>query len=424
MTQVEFSQHFFLQVALILLVVGLLGKLSLRLGQPVVVGEMIAGILIGPSVLGMLAPSLHAQLFPEPTIDVVYVVSQVGLVLYMFLVGAEFQIKRIDSHWRSAVSVSLAGIIAPFILGGLLALALVGQPGLFPAHVRPLEAVLFMGTAMSITAFPVLARIIQELGLAKTSLGTLTLAAAAFDDVIAWCLLAFALASLGGTPAVALTAIGGAIVYTLVVLWGVRPALRWLEGRAKRFNELGRLSLSLIILLLMLGAYFTERVGIHAVFGAFVLGLTVPRGLLTRELERRLKPIVSTLLLPLFFVYSGLNTQLGLVALRPSAWGLTVGVFLVACLGKGVACWLAARLRGESAAEALGIGTLMNARGLTELIILNIGLERGIIGPTLFAVLVIMALGTTLMTTPLFRLVYRRPASVPRPAPAVADQAS
>jgi Kef-type K+ transport system membrane component KefB len=341
----------------------------------------------------------------------------------MFLVGAEFQVNKISTRWRSAVAVSLTGIIVPFILGGLLALALLGRPSLFPASVKPIEAVLFMGTAMSITAFPVLARIIQELGLTKSSLGTLTLAAAAFDDIVAWCLLALALASLGGTPAVALVAIGGAIAYSLGVWRGVRPALRWLEARAKRHNELGRMALSGILMLLMLGAYFTERVGIHAVFGAFVLGLAVPRGLLTHELERRLRPLVSTLLLPLFFVYSGLNTQLGLVALQPSAWGLSVGVFLVACLGKGVACWLAARVRGESPAEALGIGTLMNARGLTELIVLNIGLERGIIGPTLFAVLVIMALATTLMTTPLFRLVYRRPVSIPSAVPAVADQA-
>ncbi|MCC6189280.1 MAG: cation:proton antiporter [Anaerolineales bacterium] len=385
-----------------------MGRLAQKLGQPVVIGEMVAGIVLGPSVLGWLFPETQARLFPQATIGVVYVISQVGLVLYMFLVGVEFQIGLIGDRMGRAAAVSLAGILAPFVLGGGLALLLLDDLSLFPASVGRWEAMLFMGAAISITAFPVLARILQELGIDKTPLGTVTLGAAAVNDVVAWCLLAIVLASFSGDTRVALWAFAGALVYVLVVLGVLRPALRWVERRAKRNNDLGALAMTLLIMLLMLGAYFTDRIGIHAVFGAFVLGVAMPRGIVTRELERRLSSLVRTFLLPLFFVYSGLNTQLGLVALKPSLWAILLVVLLVAIVGKGVACGLAAFWRGEPKHRALAIGTLMNARGLTELIILNIGLERGVIAPALFAIMVAMALVTTLMTTPLFRFIWHR----------------
>lgn len=408
MSNSEFSQYFFLQAALILVAVGIMGRLAQRLGQPAVIGEMVAGIMLGPSILGALLPDLQARLFPEPTIGVIYVVSQIGLVLYMFLVGVEFQVGLIGERLGRAAAVSLAGIITPFILGGGLALLLIGDHDLFPASVSRLEAVLFMGAAISITAFPVLARIIHELGLEKTPMGTITLAAAAVDDVIAWCLLALVLASFSGNGLIALLAVAGGVVYTVVVLLGVRPSLRWIERRALRQNDLSAVALTLIIMLLMLGAFFTDLIGIHAVFGAFILGVAMPRGVVTRELERRLSPLVRTFLLPLFFVYSGLHTELGLVALQPSMWVITALVLGVAIVGKGVACSLAAYWQGEPKHRALAIGTLMNARGLTELIILNIGLERGVIAPPLFAVLVVMALVTTLMTTPVFKAIWLR----------------
>jgi Kef-type K+ transport system membrane component KefB len=408
MSNFEFSQYFFLQAAVILVAVGALGRLAQKLGQPVVIGEMVAGIVLGPSVLGWLFPEAQARLFPQPTIGVVYVISQVGLVLYMFLVGVEFQIGLIGDRMGHAAAVSLAGIVAPFVLGGGLALLLLGNPELFPPHVGRLEAMLFMGAAISITAFPMLARIIQELGLDKTPLGTVTLGAAAVDDVVAWCLLAVVLASFNGDSRLLLWAVGGGLIYVSVVLGILRPALRWVERRAKRNNDLGALAMTLLVMLLMLGAYFTDRIGIHAVFGAFILGVAMPRGIVTRELERRLSPLVRTFLLPLFFVYSGLNTQLGLVGLKPSLWVVTLVVLLTAILGKGVACGLAAYWRGEPKHRAMAIGTLMNARGLTELIILNIGLERGVIAPALFAIMVVMALVTTLMTTPLFKFIWHR----------------
>jgi Kef-type K+ transport system membrane component KefB len=407
-SNIEFTQYFFLQAALILIAVGLFGRLAQKVNQPAVIGEMLAGIVLGPSVLGLVWPEAHARLFPPDTISIVYVISQVGLVLYMFLVGAEFQIGLIGDRLDRAAAVSLAGILTPFVLGSGLALLLVGNHDLYPAGVTPLEAALFTGAAISITAFPMLARIIHELGLEKTPMGTVTMAAAAVDDVVAWCLLAVALASLSGDSGIALRAILGGAAYTALVLGVVRPAMRWVDRRARRNNDLGAAAMTLIIMLLMLGAYFTDLIGIHAVFGAFVMGVAMPRGLVTSLLERRLIPLVRLFLLPLFFVYSGLNTQLGLVALQPGLWLLTGVVLVVAILGKGLACGLAALWKGEPPHRALGIGTLMNARGLTELVILNIGLERGVIAPAMFAVMVVMALVTTLMTTPIFRYIWQR----------------
>jgi len=416
----ELALYFFLQAAIILITIRVVGKVALKLGQPQVIGEMFAGILLGPSLFGALVPELHAQLFPKATISVLYVVSQLGLVFYMFLVGVEFQVGLISKKLRSAAAVSLAGIAAPFVLGSLLAFTLSQNREMFPEHVTVWEGMLFVGAAMSITAFPVLARIIQDRGLTGTALGTLTLGAASVDDAVAWCLLAVVLASLSGNGLIALLAIVGGGLYTLGMLTIGRRFFQRMEVRAQHHKGLREQTLLIIVILVMLGAFFTDFIGIHAVFGAFVLGTAMPRGVVTEQLEQKFKPVVKSFLLPLFFVYSGLNTQLGLVALKPSMWGITLAVLLVACLGKGVACWAAARLTGEPNREALGIGVLMNARGLTELIILNIGLDRGVIQPALFAIMVIMALATTLMTTPLFKLLYER-SLVIKPALAEAE---
>jgi Kef-type K+ transport system membrane component KefB len=283
---------------------------------------------------------------------------------------------------------------------------LLGHGGFFTGSVTPAQAGLFMGAAMSITAFPMLARIIDERGLTGTMLGTMALAAGAIDDVAAWLILAFVVASFGGNPAVAGVALVGALAYVAMVFGPLRPWLRRLARRADEEGEVSPTVFTHVLLLLMLAAWFTDRVGVYSVFGAFVLGTAFPRGVLTRELQRVIGPLTVGLLLPLFFVYSGLNTRLSLVN-TPTLWLIAIAVFLVACVGKGLACWLAARLNGATQAEALGVGTLMNARGLMELILLNIGLERGLITPTLFTILVLMAIGTTLMAYPLFGLVYR-----------------
>ncbi len=407
MSNHELSILFFLQLAFILAIIRLVGIAVRKIGQPQVVGEMIAGVLIGPSLLGAFFPEFQAQLFPKPSKTIIYAVSQVGLVLYMFLVGTEFSIDLVRRRLRSAAMVSLAGIVTPFMLGSLLALQMAGNASLFAVNVSRWEAMLFLGAAMSITAFPMLARIIYERGLTGTSLGTLALAAGSMDDAAAWCILAIVLASFGGDVQIAVMAIGGGLIYAAMVLMIAKPLLRRLEPIAQRNNGMNGAMLGFLLMLLMVGAWFTDYVRIYAVFGAFILGIAMPRGIIVRDLQQRLEPITTNFLLPLFFIYSGLNTKLGLL-ISPSLLGITVVVLLMACLGKGVACWLAARLNGENNREAMAIGALMNARGLMELILLNIGLEHGIITPTLFTIMVIMAVVTTLMTSPVFELIYRR----------------
>jgi Kef-type K+ transport system membrane component KefB len=406
MSNHELSIQFFLQLAVILATIRLVGWAARKIGQPQVVGEMIAGVLLGPSLFGWLLPEWHAGLLPAASKPIIYAASQVGVVLYMFIVGTEFQVDLIRQRLRSAVAVSTSGIVLPFALGGLLAFFLVRDQQFFAHGVGVWEAILFLGAAMSITAFPMLARIIYERGLTGTSLGTLTLAAGAIDAAAAWSLLALVLASFSGNGAIAWLAIGGGALYGAVVLLVGKPLLRRLEALAQRHGQVTGPMLGFVLMLLMLGAWFTDYVRIYAVFGAFILGTAMPRGVVTRDLQRLLEPLATNFLLPLFFIYSGLNTQLGLVV-TPSLWWVTLVVVLVACVGKGAGCYLAARLSGENNQQALAIGALMNARGLMELILLNIGLERGIITPTLFTMMVIMAIVTTLMASPLFELIQR-----------------
>ncbi|MGC3988222.1 MAG: cation:proton antiporter [Chthoniobacteraceae bacterium] len=403
----DLSLHFFLQLAFILAVCRLVGWLAGKLGQPQVVGEMIAGVLMGPSLFGRLAPEWQAQMFPDASKGVIFSVCQVGLAVYMFLVGAEFDLGLIRNRLRSAASVSIAGIAAPFALGVITATCTWQGWGLFSAKTTQLEAMLFMGAAMSITAFPMLARIIYERGLTGTSLGTLALAAGSMDDAAAWCVLAVVLASFGKDAGIAMLAIGGTVAYVAVVMGVIRPLMKRLGDHVEREGRLSHGVLSITLALLMIGAWFTDTIGIYAVFGAFIMGLAMPRGLFTKKLNELLEPATTTLLLPMFFIYSGLNTRLDLLNSWPMA-GLALVILFFAIAGKGVACWLAALFNGEPNREAMAIGSLMNARGLMELIILNIGLQRGIITPALFTIMVLMAIVTTLMATPLFELVYGR----------------
>ena len=407
MSSVDLTAVTFLQLAVILAVVRLVGTVARRVGQPQVVGEMIAGVMLGPSLFGWLLPELHSTVFPEASLSVLRTFSQLGLVLYMFLVGTEFSIDMIRVRVRSAAGVSFAGIAGPFLLSSLLTLYIYTDPAFFAPGVSKWGAILFMGAAMSITAFPVMARIIQERGLTGTSLGSLALASGAIDDAAAWCSFAVVLAIFNGDPRIALLAFGGTLAYAGVVALVRRYVLCQLRARARRNQGLSGPMMSFVLMLVMLAAWFTEYVGIHAVFGAFILGVAMPRGVVTRDLHRRLEPVATSFLVPLFFVSSGMNTQLGLVV-TPELWILTAIVLGVACVGKGGACWLAGRFNGETNRDALALGTLMNARGLMELILLNIALERGIITPGLFTIMVIMAVGTTLMASPVFELIYWR----------------
>ena len=298
-------------------------------------------------------------------------------------------------------------MLAPFVLGGALAVALVAVPGLFSEKATLLESMLFLGAAMSITAFPMLARIIYERGLTGTELGTLALAAGAIGDAGAWCVLSVVLASFGAGALVAVKAILGGAIYAALILTVGRKLLKRLGTAAEKAGALTPSLLGVTLLLFMLAVWFTDSIGIHAVFGGFLLGIAMPRGFFAREIQRQLEPFAVVFLLPMFFTFSGLNTRLDLVS-SPQLLLIAGAVILVACLGKGGACWAAARLHGEDNRTALALGTLMNSRGLMELIIINIGLQKGIIEPSLFSILVLMAIVTTLMASPMFEWVYGR----------------
>ena len=405
MTNFEVSIRFFLQLAVILGACRFVGYATRYLGQTQVVGEMIAGVLLGPSLLGWLAPGWQAYLFPKPTMTVLYCAAQVGLALYMFLVGLDFRIDLIRSRKRSAISVSLAGILTPMALGAAIAYLLRTDTTVFKPEVALWQNMLFLAAAMSITAFPMLARIIRESGMSGTSLGTLALAAGSSDDAAAWCILAVVLASFRSQPAIALLAIGGGLVYAVTMLTAGRRLLARFLDFVETRPRLTGLPLPATLALLMLAAWFTDAIGIYAVFGAFILGAAVPRGAFADQLQDKLEPLTVNLLLPLFFVYSGLNTKVNLLN-TPRLWAIGLLLLVAAVVGKGVACYFAARWNGEPRREAATIGALMNARGLMELIILNIGRDFGVITDTLFSMMVIMAIATTLMASPLFELLY------------------
>jgi Kef-type K+ transport system membrane component KefB len=407
---------YFLQMFVILATCRFFGWLVRRwLRQPQVIGEMIAGVVLGPSLLGLLAPGLQSFLFPPESRPVLYVVAQLGIGLYMFLVGLDFRSDDFRSNAPSAVAVSVSGIVVPFLVAVVGTPLLMGVPGLFTAGVSQFNATLFLGAAIAITAFPVLARIIQERGLNGSLIGTLSLSAAAIGDAIAWCVLAVVLASLGAGPGVAVIAIVGGISLAAVLIFlGPRmfaPLGRLAEREHASGQPLSTTVLAAALLLFTLSAWFADFIGLHAVFGGFLIGTAMPRGIIADRLRQLLEPFTLVFLLPVFFTYSGLNTRLTMVNTLPLLL-IALGILAASIFAKFVACWAAARLSGQDNRSSLGIGALMNARGLTELIILNIGLQAGIIGSALFSMMVLMAIVTTLMASPLFEWVYGRAARV------------
>lgn len=410
MSPAEVSIVFFAQLFIIVVAARLIGWLGKRfLGQPQVVGEMIAGVVLGPSLFGLIAPDLQALVFPKETKNVLYVGAQLGVGLYMFLVGLGFDRTHFRSNAASAGAVSISGMAAPFLFAVLLTPWLISIPGLFAPNLSLFQATLFMGACISITAFPMLARIIHERGLSKSPLGALSLSAGAIDDAGAWTVLAIVLATFGGGSAVAMKAIFGAVGFAVLVLGFGPKLLKPLGDRAEREGGVNQSLLGIVLMLFLLSAFAMDWAGMHAVFGGFLLGVAMPRGMLAREARTKLEPFTVVLLLPMFFTFSGLNTQLSMMA-DPSLLVVTLVILAASILSKGGACWAAARLTGQNNATAMGIGALMNARGLMELIIINIGLQKGIIGVELFSMLVLMAVVTTLMASPLFELVYGRSA--------------
>ncbi|KAB8330327.1 sodium:proton antiporter [Scytonema tolypothrichoides VB-61278] len=392
----------------VLIVIGLsrLVGLAFRwINQPLVIGEIVAGIMLGPSLFGLVAPGLASTLFPPETIPFLNVLSQVGLIFFMFLIGLELNPKYLSGNLEIAVLTSHVSILVPFSLGTLLALLL--YPLVSNASVSFTAFALFLGAAMSITAFPVLARIITENNLQRTRLGTLALTCAAVDDVTAWCLLAVAIAvARTGSITAAFPTILASLVYIGLMVTVGRTFLKRLATYYRRVGRLSQLVLALIYMAVVASALITELIGIHLIFGAFLLGAAMPKNAgLVRELAIKTEDFVLIFLLPVFFAYSGLRTQIGLLN-KPELWALCLAVLAVAIIGKYVGTYVAARVSGIEKREASALGWLMNTRGLTELIVLNIGLSLGVISPLLFTMLVIMALVTTFMTSPLLERTY------------------
>jgi Kef-type K+ transport system membrane component KefB len=393
-----------LQIIVICSVARALGWLFARLHQPRVVGEIVAGILLGPSLLGWLAPSAMAHLFPPLGLGAIYSLSQVGLLLFMFQVGLELDVGKLRSMGRAVVLTSNVSILVPFVAGAALAIFL--HPRLSDASVPVAVFALFMGTAMSVTAFPVLARILTERNMMRSRVGSIAISCAAVDDITAWCLLALLTAMVRtGAGAPLWFTLGGLAVYVALMLALVRPLLS--RSRAFGGEKASTDVLVFAVLLAFLSAWATEWLGVHALFGAFFAGAILPRGEgLTRGVVGKLKFVNTVLLLPLFFAYTGLRTSVGLLN-GGSLWLFSALILAVAVAGKLLGCVASVRLSGMGWRDAFSVGVLMNTRGLVELVILNVGLDLGVISPTLFSMMVMMALITTFMTTPLLDLLSR-----------------
>ncbi len=393
----------------ILVVIGLsrlVGVAFRWINQPLVIGEIVAGIMLGPSLLGLVAPGVAATLFPSEAVPFLNVLSQVGLIFFMFLIGLELDPKYLTGNLETAILTSHISILVPFCLGTFLAVIL--YPLVSISSVPFTAFTLFLGAAMSITAFPVLARIITENNLQRTRLGTLALTCAAVDDVTAWCVLAVAIAVArnGSIDQKAVLTIIESLLYIGFMFTIGRWFLKRLSRSYERAGRLSQLTMALIYSGVVASALITEYIGIHLIFGAFLLGAVMPKNEgLVRELAVKTEDFVLIFLLPVFFAYSGLKTQIGLLN-SPQLWGLCLLVLLVAIAGKYIGTYIAARVCGINKREASALGWLMNTRGLTELIVLNIGLELKVISPLLFTMLVIMALVTTFMTSPLLELTY------------------
>lgn len=418
------TYHFFLQMAIILLTYRLLWVLFRRLAQVQVVAIMVAGFLLGPSVFGWLWPSAQHYLFPtkltigaetftHPNITAIYVMGQLGLVLYMFLVGTSFNVEILGDHVRQAGATAFAGIGVPLILGGAGGWWLVSSGGYFTEKVTHWQGGLFLASAVAITAFPMLAWIIYDSGLSNTRLGTMALSCAAIDDACSWVLLATVVATAKGTPMAAVVAVGGGIGYLLFMIYVGRPLLaRILTRKLRRADSettggIPVAHLTVVLFVLFAAAWFTDLVGIYSVFGAFVAGIVMPHGPLLEKIKERFEPLTAYVLLPAFFIYSGLNTQLSLI-LNASTLAVAAAVLLVSFAVKFGAVGLAARSQGMSWLEAGSMGSLANARGLMELILLNIGYEANLISARLYTILALMTIVTTFAATPMQRMFERR----------------
>lgn len=387
-----------LALAAVLMVGAVLGRLCRLIGQPPVIGEVVAGILLGPSLLG---PEISGLILPPAIAPQLNIVAQIGVILYMFIIGLELNGGLLKQRVHAAVTISQASIVVPFVMGALLALYL--YPRYASSGVPFTSFALFMGVAVAITAFPVLARILKDRGMEKTELGTLALGCAAANDVTAWCLLAVIIGIVQAQVGAGLKVIASTLIYAAVMLALVRPLLPKLV-KLWDSEPLPRAATAFVFLALAISALSAEAIGIHALFGAFMLGAVLPHdSVLARTFMRQLEPVVTVFLLPAFFAFTGMNTRFDLVTGYESWISLGV-ILLVATLGKFGGTYIAARMSGLGSRDAGALGALMNTRGLVELIVLNVGLSLGVIPPPLFALMVAMAVITTVSTAPMLKL--------------------
>jgi Kef-type K+ transport system membrane component KefB len=393
-----------LQIITIIIVSRFFGWIFRKIGQPSVIGEIIAGIFLGPSLVGMYFPEFSVMLFPADSLGNLQFLSQIGLILFMFVVGMELDLKVLKNRANEAIVISHASIVIPFTLG--IGLAYFIYYRFAPAGVPFLSFALFMGIAMSITAFPVLARIVQERGIHKTKLGAIVITCAAADDITAWCILAAVIAIVkAGTFASSMYIISLSILYVLLMLFVVKPFLKKIGDLYATRENLSKPVVAIFIVTLIISSYMTEIIGIHALFGAFMTGAIMPDITKIRKIIiEKVEDVSLILLLPLFFVFTGLRTEIGLIN-GTYLWQITGLIILVAVVGKFFGSALAARFVGQNWRDSLTIGALMNTRGLMELIVLNIGLDLKVITPEVFTMMVIMALVTTFMTGPVIDLI-------------------
>jgi Kef-type K+ transport system membrane component KefB len=397
--------HVLLALAAVIVVGQVLGRLFAYLRQPPVIGEVVAGILLGPSLLGA---ELSALILPPAAAPALGLIAQLGAILYMFLVGLELNASQLKHRVQATVITSHASIVVPFLLGAVLALEL--YPRLSHDGVPFTSFALFMGVAMSITAFPVLARILADHGIIKTPLGVTALSCAAIDDVTAWCLLALVIGVAQAQVNGGLLVVVGALIYIAFMFLAVKPAVAKTIGRWDA-EHLPRGAVALVFVALLLSALATEAIGIHAIFGAFLLGVVIPHdSVVARNFTRQLEGFVTVVLLPAFFAYTGMRTRIDLLS-SAELWLICGLIIAVATLGKFGGTFVAARLTGLSWRDATALGALMNTRGLMELIVLNIGLDLGVISPTLFTLMVVMALVTTVMAAPVLHWLQPKPAA-------------
>jgi Kef-type K+ transport system membrane component KefB len=396
-----------LQLVVIIAATRLVGRLFQKLGQPAVLGEIVAGILLGPSLLGWIAPGFMAFLFPTASMETLKLLSQIGVVLFMFVVGMELDVGHLRQRAHTAVMVSHASIIVPFLLGASLSLLL--YPSLAPIETSFNAFALFMGIAMSITAFPVLARILEDRRMSKTQLGSIALTCAAVDDVTAWCILALVIAvAQSGNVATSLLTITLALCFIFLMLFVIKPQLaRLLTAVSKNHPQSNRGLVAGVLAFVLACALLTETIGIHALFGAFLAGVVIPSTGVRALLKDKLETFSAAALLPIFFAFTGLRMQISLLNDWQS-WAICAVIIAVAVLGKLGASMLMARWTGMNWRDAFSLGALMNTRGLVELIVLNIGYDLGILSARSFAMMVLMALVTTFMTGPLLSLARSR----------------